>query len=47
MRESSESRVGGDMSLFRAAARKSMDSRLRGNYGCVGVNVKHLFPDES
>ena len=30
-RESSESRVCGDMSLFRAAARKGLDSRLRGN----------------
>jgi hypothetical protein len=32
-RESGESRVCGDMSLFRATARKGLDSRLRGNDG--------------
>src|SRR5271166_862462 len=30
-RESSKSRVHGDMSLFRAPTRKELDSRLRGN----------------
>jgi hypothetical protein len=38
-RESSLSRVGGDMGLFRAAARGGLDSRLRGNDGGkVGIN---------
>ncbi len=32
-----ESRVCGDMSLFRAAARNGLDSRLRGNDGSLDM----------
>jgi dihydropteroate synthase len=45
-RESSESRVGGHMSLFRAAARNELDSRLRGNDGgMVVMGIVNVTPD--